>query len=701
MQHSVPRSVNAWFKPARGTLPNDPSVPQAGILLRLVVVGAMAIHAGCRSRPDFRSDDSWPDYRVLAATIEYPDVDMPTREGLLEIPPPVSPSDRQPPEIWPLTLSDAIQITLANSEVIRDIGGRVVSAPSSVATVYEPAASETDPRWGPEAALAAFDAQFMTSMGWEKKNRVYNNFFFSGGTIARLEDNALFEMEVNKQAATGTVFALRNRTFYGKDNSPHNLFSSAYDTMFEAEVKHPLLQGAGIEFNRIAGPQARPGSYNGVLIARINKDLTLADFEAAVRDLLCSVEQAYWELYFAYHDLDAKIAGRDAALETWRRVERYREVGTTDREQEALAREQYYFLDQQVLDALVGTVGPGGTPAAGGGVYAAERRLRSLMGLPANDGRLIRPTDQPSLAQTRFAWRESLEEALWRRVELRKQKWIIKRRELELTAARNFTRARLDFGGLYRWRGLGDDLLGNEDVPLGSAFGELFDGHHQEWQLGLQLNTPIGNRIGHLAVRHASLMLARERAVYRQQEMKIVDELSTAFAEVERSQEALHILFNRIHAADEQCEENRKKFLGGLTRLEFLLDANIRGMQAEIAYHRALVDANLAVSRVFLARGALLDYYDVYLTEGPWSAQAYQAAARQARKFTPRLLDYVFTVPRPVSWGSYPQQTPLDSQTPPPTHEGADSTPSSGRPEKLPEAIAPGIPVPPPPRPPD
>ncbi len=667
------------------------------MLLRLVCAGALAVHAGCRSRPNLSSDDAWPDYRVLAAAIEYPDVDVPGRTGLLEIPPPASAGGEEPPEIWPLALRDAIQITLANSEVIRDIGGRVVSAPASVATVYAPATSETDPRFGPEAALAAFDAQFLTLMGWEKQNRVYNNFFYSGGAIARLEDNALFEMEIKKQAATGTSFAMRNRTFYQKDNSTRNLFSSAYDTMFEAEVQQPLLQGAGIGFNRIAGPQARPGSYNGVLIARINQDLTLADFEAAVRDLLYSVEQVYWELYFAYRDLDAKIVGRDAALETWRLVQRKLEAGAADPEQEARAREQYFFLDQQVLNALVGTVGRDGRAVSGGGVHATERRLRSLMGLPANDGRLIRPADQPSLAQTHFDWRKSVEEALWRRVELRKQKWVIKRRELELTAARNFTRARLDFAGLYRWRGLGDDLLGNEDVPLGSAFGELFDGEHQEWQLGLELNTPIGNRIGHLAVRHANLMLARERAVYREQELKIVDDLSTAFAEVERSQKAIRIQFNRMHAADQQLGEIRKKYNAGFTPLEFLLDANIRATQSESAYHRGLTDSNLAVSRVFLARGTLLDYYDVYLTEGPWSARAYRSAARQSRKFTPRLLDYVFTVPHPVSRGSYPQQTATGPQAVPSTDGAAHSATPLGAPESLPEGIAPGLPVPPPP----
>ena len=79
-------------------------------------------------------------------------------------------------------------------------------------------------------------------------------------------------------------------------------------------MRQPLLRGAGVQFNRIAGPGAQPGVYNGVMLARINTDIALADFEASVRNLVADVETAYWELYFDYRALDAVIAGRESAL---------------------------------------------------------------------------------------------------------------------------------------------------------------------------------------------------------------------------------------------------------------------------------------------------------------------------------------------------------------------------------------------------
>ena len=39
-----------------------------------------------------------------------------------------------------------------------------------------------------------------------------------------------------------------------------------------------------------------PGVYQGVLIARTNTDISIADFEIAVRSLISDVENAYWDL---------------------------------------------------------------------------------------------------------------------------------------------------------------------------------------------------------------------------------------------------------------------------------------------------------------------------------------------------------------------------------------------------------------------
>ncbi len=621
---------------------------------------------GCRSHTEVKFDKHGAaDYLPFGTQIEYPDACVQPASAVLEMPPPNTLREPDPEEYWELTLEEAIRIGLANSEVMRSLGVSVVAAPGVQSTVYDPALQIMDPRSGEEAALSAFDAQFTTSLFFDRDERAFNNAIFGGGASSLHQNQGLFEAELAKVAATGTRFAVRNQTIRNSNSAPiatperpfGNLFPSVYDTLFEMEFRHPLLQGSGLTFNRIAGPNGLPGVYNGIVIARLRTDIALADFEAAVRDFVTEIQREYWFLYFAYRNLDARIAARDSAQETWRTANTELEFGASDIVAESLSRDQFYLFQAQVADALNGTASVNSTSRTGPGVYDTERRLRFLMGVPLNDGRLIRPADEPSKAGVVFDWNESLNEAMFRRVELRRQNWTIKQRELELLAARNQLLMRLDLVGLYRWRGFGDELFGERWRPNGSAFDDLFQGDLQGWNLGLQLTTPVGNRIGHVAVRQAELALVRERALVREQERQISRELSDALGELERAYHQTRVNYNRAVATRQRLAAEKEKYRlgaeGGL--LQFVVEAESRVAEADSEYYRSLVDYNLSLLAVHYAKGTLLDYVGVSLSEGPWSAAAYRSAAKESRRFAPRMLDYCITEPCPVSRGPYQQ----------------------------------------------
>jgi hypothetical protein len=632
----------------------------------LLIAGLCLSSASCRGRTDMVAEGDLGYFRDHLMAIDYADVETPADADTLETRAPFSLSTNQPHDFRPFTLQEAVQTALAHSTVLRDVGGLVLNSPESLRTRLGPALAETDPRFGPEAALSEFDAVLAAGAFFEKNDRAFNNAIAGLGTQFFKQDAHVYNLELRKRTAAGTSLAVRKRVDYDFNNSPFNNDPNLPWTMrIEGEIRQPLLQGAGVDFNRIVGASGVPGFYNGVLITRINTDISLADFEASVTQLVADVENAYWELFFAYRDLDAKLAARQRAYESWRQLE-VLPGEAVNRAAQAQALEQVYRLEAEVQDALVGrpqektnTNVFRGT----GGVYASERRLRRVVGMPAADGQLLRPADEPTLARNIFSWEEALSESLARRVELRRQKWQVKRRELELIASRNYLLPKLDVVSVYRFYGIGHDLISQADGSFDSALGNLATGDFQEWAVGVEMQSPIGYRRGHAAVRHAELGLARERAVLEEQEQQVVSDLGAAFAELDRAHQIMLTNYNRRAAAGDQLQS-----ITALLRdadnvekprlLDLQLEAQRRLADSESQFYRALAEHEVAIKNVHLGKGSLLDYNQIYLTEGDWPGKAYYDAARRERlKLGPSRLENYVREDRIVSQGEYPQHT--------------------------------------------
>lgn len=524
-----------------------------------------------------------------------------------------------------VTLSDILQTATEKSDVLRDLGGKVLRSPEAVETRYASALQKSDPRFSAEAALSAFDAQLQSSAVFNNNDRIFNNPFFSGGINAYQQDLNTYKLELFKRTASGSLMSLRSVTDYDANNAPGNTFGSVWNSYVEGEVRQPLLQGGGLQFNRIAGPGSVPGIYNGVLIARVNSKIGQADFEISVRDYFSNVVNAYWDLYYSYRDLDARRRIMEKALESWRRQKARAGDDAEDDvgAKEALVREQYFRLKMDVNDSLTGRLvqgtqnrngSPGGTLRGSPGVQVAERRLRLLIGLPINDGTLLRPVEDPVMAEHIFDWDSNYVEALASRPELKRQRLHIKRREMELLAAQNFVNPRLDAFGRYRYRGFGKDLIGDGNQhgsESASALGNLATGDTQEWAMGVELSVPIGYRQASIGVTNAELQVARAKSIEKEQHRQIAHDLSNALADQGRAFEGCQLTLNRYLAAREILDALEAQEENEIpVDVERMLEAQRRVVDAELDHFRSRAEYAVSIKNVHFTKGTLLAWFD-------------------------------------------------------------------------------------------
>jgi len=647
--------------------------------IRCALSAAAAVWlAGCNpARPFFLHESGdLAHYLDVATEMAEPDVSQPHLAEVEFAERPLTITNPEFREFWDMSLEEAVSISLHNSKVIRSLGqvrqsrqlGQAAVVPpelltlnpDATPTVFDPAIQETDVT-GVEAALSAFDAQFATSVFWEKSDRPQNTNVVGDAVFSRIleRDQGNFQAELSKRAATGTQWFLRNVTNYDQNNNNTRATASDWFTAFEMEARHPLLRGGGAQVNRVP-----------VMLARIRSDITLADFEAAVRNHVADVERSYWDLYFFYRNLHTAKVGRDSALATWKRINARLVEGTEGGSagDEAQSREQYFFFRSRVEEALRD-------------LYKSENRLRYLLGLAATDGRLIRPSTDPTLARIQFEWQDILCESLVRSAELRRQRWRVKQHEMELIAARNQLLPQLDAVALYRWLGVGDDLISGSrrglnfpdpaEIDGSLAFDELTEGDYQEWRLGLNLNVPIGFRRELATVRHHQLLIARAKARLEDMELEVTHQMTDAVQTLDSEYVLAQTNFNRLVAAERQVAAVRAAYEAGRVPVDLLLDAQRRRADAEIAHYQSVVEYNLALLQVHLRKGSLLEYNGILLAEGPWPEKAYSDALTRARqRDASQYLNYGYTRPGVISRGPVQQHAAQEAGGP-----GAPQTP--------------------------
>ena len=222
-------------------------------------------------------------------------------------------------------------------------------------------------------------------------------------------------------------------------------------------MRQPLLQGAGTQFNRIAGPGATPGSVQR-RDARADQHRhrlgQLRDRRAELRQRRGSrLLGVVFRLPRLRHGQDrARRRLGDVAEESTRFTPTAARAASAA--EEASARKQYFIFR---------TARPSRRSTT---CTRPRRSCDTCWGWRATDGRLIRPKDEPTTAKVTFDWCDVLAEGLVRSPELRKRSGSSSSASWSLIAAKNFLLPRLDLVGQYRWLGLGNRLDGANPLDL-------------------------------------------------------------------------------------------------------------------------------------------------------------------------------------------------------------------------------------------
>lgn len=646
-------------KPVKNTLTEQALKRSLPVLLALAI--AVALAPGC-TRHVFMTEKVFED---ATHQLSYQLENNPTA-GVMPITspvgaPPIVDFPERPPRY--MTLPEALAIALENGNVSGSQGqgfsddtfvglgrGPLNNQSQRVRVLaLAPAIAETNI----EASLARFDAKWITTVGWTTTDNLVNGLAdFQNGQSATVNSTVV------KAFSSGGVMnlslgALNPGPFSGSytnlRNPPNGVINNIYNMPVTVGFEQPLWQNFGVGINQLLnqvapiqgitmpgqaaayfnnnsrlpltqGPNFAGLATQGILLARLQFDLQRAEFEQQINNLLENAEVAYWRLYQAYGQLYSWDEALKTALTGWRFTK-----SKTQQELEGTGAQEL-FLTQALYEEFRGE-----RLKALGQVLEAERNLRGILGMVAEDGARIVPITAPTIAPYQPNWEAAVQDALALRPELVMARENLRNLQFNLEITKNFLKPDLRATGFYQPTGFGNRLDGNgtmietiNGTPIprtSNAFRSLARADYNNWTVGLTFNVPLGWRLEHAAVRSARLQLAQAYYVLQDQEQKAERALTKEY-------QKLNEYYRRIEIAraERKAYEQTVKAYWKLIETQFgkqfspgnqaVVDAERRLALARLKEYEAIAEYNSTLCRFEWSKGTIQQYDNVVIAEG-------------------------------------------------------------------------------------
>ncbi len=409
-----------------------------------------------------------------------------------------------------LSLDEAIQIAIQNSEVVRVLTG--ISAAASGSTIYDVAIANT----AIDVQTAVFDPAIDV-------NSTYGKVDQPGAGAST--DSFNTSVNLSKQTLNGATAGL-NVNAVGSYFEPGVFpLDPEYRSTVELSLRQPFLQGFG-----------RAANLAPVVIARIDTERSFFQFKDSVQELVRGVIAAYWNLVSARVDVWARKQQVEQSQFAYDRAQARKEQGLARAADVAQARSALANFKASLITARSNEL-------------LAETALRNILNLPPSSTSFFVPTSEPVLEKIEFDWNKVVAVGEVYRPDLIELKLILEADQQLLIQANNQARPQLDGIANYRWNGLSGEL------PSG-AFMPNEPGRYAGFNVGVNFSVPLGLRQGRAALRRQELLIMRDQANLEQGVHQMIHDLAINYRNLDQFFEQ-YIAFKEAREAARLNYENQ------------------------------------------------------------------------------------------------------------------------------------------------
>jgi len=428
-----------------------------------------------------------------------------------------------------------------------------------------------------------------------------------GPTVSTKRDYYYFDL--TQRIVTGTEATLSLYTQKTDTSRAFTTVNPSYYSEFRLRLTQPLLRGFGPKTNR----------YETIKAER-QFDMSVATLKSTLLQTIYSVEEAYWNLYYARESLRVLEQSLDQSREMLRRNREAARIGTKSAIEVLSAEAQAAGYENGILTARLQ-------------VQKMENRLKSLLNIAVEGeakgaetateaGQKISaviPTDQPEVERRVVTYEEVLRTALAERPEIKRSESLIANAASDISYSKNQLLPQLDLNLSFWSPGQsGVRYIFQDNNPLsgiivdkvigsrGESIKDILKAKYQNVSVDVTLTVPLANffsRAGlakaKLAQEQANLQLEKEQKAIEVEVLEAIKDLETSAGKIETSARYRELVEKQVAAETQRYEL-------GLVGSEWLFTYQKNLSQAKVDEIRAIIDYKIALAALDKAMGTTL-----------------------------------------------------------------------------------------------
>jgi outer membrane protein TolC len=451
-------------------------------------------------------------------------------------------------------------------------------------------------------AVKIFNGEFIPSLGIDfstDENNTPSTGVLDGAAVVK-NKNLRLNLTLSQKLTIGGTLNVQLSNSRRESNSTYSTVNPSLSSYLYFSLDQPLLKG----FGTLAAKR-------NIYIALTDQKKSEALLKQEILERIYLVENAYWNLVYAYQNLDTMKVSLKRSQDLLKQNQIKVKVGAAaridilDAEANVAADESYLLQAEQ-------------------DIQNAGEELKRMLNMSAV-GQAIIPTDRPEVKKIDLDFNAFLLEALENRPDIHQAKLDLKRYKIDVRYARNQMLPDLQLSASYYTTGTGGDQLITEgDIFSGDykvigvikkdvweSMKDTFSNLYKNYSISLRLNVPLSFSREKAELARAKLQLKRAFLALKNTENTVYSDVNLAIRSIESNLKLVEAQEIRLDLENRKLKAEERKLSVGLSANYDVIQKQRDYVQAQTNHLNALRTYNMAIADLNRKLGRTFKAYDI------------------------------------------------------------------------------------------